>query len=94
MNDLQELFLKTERVKVLTQIYRLQDGSGGIFTQQKIADELDMPKSNVSRASFKMEDRFNLIESERSGREKYLCLTSEGREIAQLLNQVLEVTSE
>lgn len=94
MNELQELFLKTERVKVLTQIYRLQDGGGGIFTQQRIADELDMPKSNVSRASFTMEDRFNLIESERSGREKYLGLTAEGFEVACKLDELLEVTSE
>ena len=91
MNDLQALFLKDNPCKILNKLYELQKGNGGVFTQQDLADETGMPKSNVSRICFKMEDQFNLIESQRDGREKLLGLTAQGFEVGRKLDELLEV---
>lgn len=90
MNDLQSFLLTDNPCKILNKLYELQSGNGGGFTQQTLADETGIPKTNVSRACFKLEDEFGVIQSSRDGREKYVSLTSKGLSVAGLINGLME----
>lgn len=88
--DLKEFLFNTKPVDLIISLRRQNTGNYA----SSLSRQIDSTYSHTVKMLHKMEDKFNLVKSEKKGRKKIFTLTPHGEKVSEKLDDLVETVEE